>query len=160
MAHFMLLCESNTLPRGTRGESNRMAKAKSSREGSVKLAEFIKLRRETAKPPLTQKDLALKLQAEGFSYAESSIAHWESTKNPIVPPLQVEEFAKALAKILQTEPGHLYAAAGWLGGLDKPISPAHERIGKLVEQLSPERQQFVMETVETMVKQQKVHKLQ
>jgi transcriptional regulator with XRE-family HTH domain len=108
---------------------------------------------------MTQKELAERLTKEmrqyakanklpesyqGKSWADSTIAHWESQKNPSSPQdLGDIHFARVLARILEVEVNDVYRAAGMLEGAEIPINPGIMDIVRMLNNVSPADQEVV-----------------
>jgi len=115
----------------------------------ISLPEFIRLRRKAQK--MTLEDFAQALSQRGFSYAASSVAHWESVKSPSNPPIHDPAFLSAFAAVLGTTAHRVYEVAGIIppaGGkseyndfwaLLERLSPRQrETVKFLLEQIAPE----------------------
>ncbi len=70
---------------------------------------YIKQRRATLN--ITQNDLASRLKTQGFKYAVSSIAFWETERG--LPPMNDPQFVRALATALEVPTALLMEATGF-----------------------------------------------
>lgn len=112
----------------------------------ISLPEFIRIRRKAQK--MTLEDFAQALSQRVFSYAASSVAHWESTKSPSNPPIHDPDFLAAFSAVLGTTAHRVYEIAGIIppaGGKSE-----YNDFWALLERLSPRQREglkFIIEQI-------------
>lgn len=90
------------------------------------LGKYIRKRRRDLN--ISQEDLAVRMTANGYRCAQSTVKHWESD---IHPPLDKLNFASALAKSLEVKYSDILQASQLTGGLSE------EDLRSITELLSP-----------------------
>jgi transcriptional regulator with XRE-family HTH domain len=108
----------------------------------TKIGSFIVARRSSL--DLTQRELAKRLTSLGYKYEAAAIAHWESKTNWVTPPVQDEDFVRALATALETTPFTIMNEGGFLEGLDFPGSWENREIAALLEQATPDQRETIL----------------
>lgn len=119
------------------------------------IGEFILRRRKAL--DMSQEQLVERLAQYGEQFSHTSVSHWESKKDDqVLPPIKNESFRNALAKALDTTPYVILREAGFLEGIDAPISDDVLDWAVLIEQLPPEQREAVRQILESFRRDQKL----
>lgn len=106
------------------------------------------LKRRRTEIGISQEALARQLQLAGQDVSRAAIGHWETDRYD--PPLQNEDFRRALANILQIDTGELLREAGY-EVLNSKHSRLAERAAYLIDQMNPEDQKKALKILEALV---------
>ena len=97
---------------------------------------------------INREQLAALLQLEGISTTRVSISNWENSRHN--PPLDDQEFRRAMAKILKVSRADLLTMAGYEVSRTGHTKAA-ERAADIVDQLSEETQENVLKMLEALL---------
>jgi transcriptional regulator with XRE-family HTH domain len=109
-------------------------------------AKWLKERRKQIN--ISQKDLAVRLQANGYNVSESAVSHWETGRYAM--PLEDVGFRKALGDALNMSIKSILERSGY--EISQRYSEQAMRAAEIVEKLSPDRQQLAMGLLEQLAR--------
>lgn len=106
----------------------------------MKIGEFLKQRRRDLQ--ISQDDLATRLTLKGQPTTKASVGHWERGRNN--PPVEREEFRRALAASLEIDVNEMMAVLGFVLN-ESSRSPEAMLAADIMDQLPKDARQLALD---------------